>query len=66
MRATIAAIAAERPFSRSRSALAPAARFAGRLTDLIESGYGLCESGAENVVSLLGEARRPAGRRRKL
>jgi hypothetical protein len=31
---------------------APAARFAQRLQDLIESGYGLCESEAENIVSL--------------
>jgi pyruvate/2-oxoglutarate dehydrogenase complex dihydrolipoamide acyltransferase (E2) component len=30
---------------------APAARFTTRLKDLIESGYGLCESKAENVGS---------------
>jgi pyruvate/2-oxoglutarate dehydrogenase complex dihydrolipoamide acyltransferase (E2) component len=30
---------------------APAARFTQRLKDLIESGYGLCESEAENIVS---------------
>ncbi len=45
---------------------APAARFAGRLKDLIESGHGLCESGAENVVSLPGEARRPAEREKAM
>jgi pyruvate/2-oxoglutarate dehydrogenase complex dihydrolipoamide acyltransferase (E2) component len=33
---------------------APAARFVQRLKDLIESGYGLCESEAENVVPPLG------------
>ncbi len=32
----------------------PAARFATRLKELIESGYGLTESEAENVVSLPG------------
>ncbi len=31
---------------------APAARFTQRLKELIESGYGLCESEAENVGSL--------------
>jgi pyruvate/2-oxoglutarate dehydrogenase complex dihydrolipoamide acyltransferase (E2) component len=31
---------------------APAARFTQRLKDLIESGYGLSESGAENLVPL--------------
>jgi hypothetical protein len=31
---------------------APAARFTERLKDLIESGYGLCQSEAENVGSL--------------
>ena len=33
---------------------APAARFTQRLKDLIESGYGLIESEAENVGSLPG------------
>jgi pyruvate/2-oxoglutarate dehydrogenase complex dihydrolipoamide acyltransferase (E2) component len=33
---------------------APAARFTGRLKELIECGYGLCESEAENVGSLPG------------
>jgi 2-oxoacid dehydrogenase/acyltransferase catalytic subunit len=39
---------------------APAARFAGRLKVLIESGYGLCESEAEHVDPLAGEAGRSA------
>jgi hypothetical protein len=34
---------------------APAARFTERLKELIESGYGLCESEVENVGSLPGE-----------
>src|SRR5947199_3863349 len=33
---------------------APAARFTERLKELIESGYGLCQSEAENVGSLPG------------
>jgi pyruvate/2-oxoglutarate dehydrogenase complex dihydrolipoamide acyltransferase (E2) component len=33
---------------------ASAARFTQQLKDLIESGYGLCESEANNIVSLLG------------
>ena len=33
---------------------APAARFVQRLKELIEGGYGLCESEAENVGSLPG------------
>jgi pyruvate/2-oxoglutarate dehydrogenase complex dihydrolipoamide acyltransferase (E2) component len=33
---------------------APAARFTGRLKELIESGYGLCKSEAETVGSLPG------------
>ncbi len=40
--------------------VAPAASFAGRLRDLIESGYGLYENEAQHVESLAGEVGRSA------